>query len=133
MDSGTLRVALVNGLCRGHDIEAYQRRLYAPGSLLQNKSVPPARLTFHVKAHSGFFHLLPLGSRVQEKLERLIDKHMSILGIPLPFCHASAVLSLHLRLGASKVSLSSFSAPDLWRKSGRYKDDNPEVRFTNAR
>ncbi|KAL9031735.1 MAG: hypothetical protein Q9196_000283 [Gyalolechia fulgens] len=31
------------------------------------------------KAHAGFFHLLPLGLRVQEKLERLIDKHMSKL------------------------------------------------------
>lgn len=32
------------------------------------------------KAYSGFFHLLPLGQRVQEKLERLVDKHMTKLG-----------------------------------------------------
>ena len=33
-----------------------------------------------MKAHSGLFHLLPLGLRVQEKLERLVDKHMLRLG-----------------------------------------------------
>ncbi|KAL8673238.1 MAG: hypothetical protein Q9168_002350 [Polycauliona sp. 1 TL-2023] len=60
------------------------------------------------QAHSGFFHFLPLGLRIQEKLEKLIDKHMSLLG-------------------ASKISLSSFSAPALWKKSGRYKHDNPEL------
>ncbi len=32
------------------------------------------------KAYSGLFHLLPLGVRVQEKLERLIDKYMRRLG-----------------------------------------------------
>ncbi|KAL8722539.1 MAG: hypothetical protein Q9225_001007 [Loekoesia sp. 1 TL-2023] len=31
------------------------------------------------------------------------------------------------RLGASKVSLSLLSSPDLWKKSGRYKDDHPEL------
>ncbi|KAL8973226.1 MAG: hypothetical protein Q9183_000079 [Haloplaca sp. 2 TL-2023] len=31
------------------------------------------------------------------------------------------------KLGASKISLSSFSNPETWRKSGRYKDDNPEL------
>jgi prolyl-tRNA synthetase len=38
--------------------------------------------------------------RVQNKIERLIDKHM-------------------LRLGAAKVSLSSLSSEDLWQRSGR--------------
>ncbi|KAJ5098804.1 hypothetical protein N7532_005805 [Penicillium argentinense] len=52
------------------------------------------------QAYSGIFHLLPLGLRVQDKLERLIDKHMR-------------------SLGASKVSLSSISAQELWEKSGR--------------
>lgn len=32
------------------------------------------------KAHSGLFQFLPLGLRVQEKIERLIDKHMSKIG-----------------------------------------------------
>lgn len=33
-----------------------------------------------LQAYSGVFHLLPLGLRVQDKLERLIDKHMGSLG-----------------------------------------------------
>ncbi|KAL9121992.1 MAG: hypothetical protein Q9187_001454 [Circinaria calcarea] len=60
------------------------------------------------QAHSGLFHFLPLGLRIQEKLERLLDKHM-------------------VKLGASKVSLSTLSAEDLWEKSGRLRGDNPEV------
>lgn len=28
------------------------------------------------QAHSGIFHMLPLGRRVQQKLEALIDRHM---------------------------------------------------------
>ena len=32
------------------------------------------------KAHSGLFQFLPLGLRVQEKLEQLLDKHMIKLG-----------------------------------------------------
>ena len=59
-----------------------------------------ARAGFLRQAHSGIFHLLPLGLRVQDKIERLIDKHM-------------------LRLGASKVSLSCLSSEELWQKSGR--------------
>ncbi|GAB7350909.1 hypothetical protein MBLNU459_g1422t1 [Dothideomycetes sp. NU459] len=52
--------------------------------------------------------MLPLGHRVQQKLERLIDKHMS-------------------NLGASKVSLSSITTEDLWRKSGRYVGHGGEL------
>ncbi|QSZ30142.1 hypothetical protein DSL72_004662 [Monilinia vaccinii-corymbosi] len=44
--------------------------------------------------------MLPLGRRVQDKLEVLIDKHMSTLG-------------------ASKLALSSLSSEELWAKSGR--------------
>ncbi len=32
------------------------------------------------QAHSGVFHMLPLGRRVQDKLEALIDKYMYQLG-----------------------------------------------------
>lgn len=32
------------------------------------------------QSHAGIFHMLPLGQRVQEKLENFIDKHMSQLG-----------------------------------------------------
>jgi len=66
------------------------------------------RAGFVRQTHSGIFQLLPLGLRVQEKLERLIDKHM-------------------LRLGASKVSLSSLSSEELWRKSGRLDRSNQEL------
>lgn len=39
------------------------------------------RAGFLRQAYSGIFHMLPLGLRVQEKLERLIDKHMQSLGM----------------------------------------------------
>ncbi|KAK0304241.1 hypothetical protein LTR91_007674 [Friedmanniomyces endolithicus] len=58
------------------------------------------RAGFLRQAHSGIFHLLPLGLRVQEKVECLVDKHM-------------------LALGASKVSLSSLTSESLWQRSGR--------------
>lgn len=32
------------------------------------------------QAHSGIFHMLPLGLRVQSKVEKLLDKHMSSIG-----------------------------------------------------
>ncbi|KAI2790072.1 hypothetical protein POX_d05576 [Penicillium oxalicum] len=59
-------------------------------------------------AYSGVFHLLPLGLRVQDKLEKLIDKHMRTLG-------------------ASKVALSSISSQELWEQSGRLTGDSSEV------
>ncbi|KAF3910279.1 hypothetical protein ABW21_db0205846 [Orbilia brochopaga] len=51
-------------------------------------------------AYPGVFHMLPLGLRVQEKIERLIDRHMKLVG-------------------ASKVALPSISAHSLWQKTGR--------------
>ncbi|KAJ5587632.1 uncharacterized protein N7459_003397 [Penicillium hispanicum] len=62
------------------------------------------------QAYSGVFHLLPLGLRVQDKLERLIDKHMR-------------------SLGASKVSLSSISSQELWEQSGRLTEGSEVFRF----
>ncbi|KAE8355584.1 hypothetical protein BDV28DRAFT_146035 [Aspergillus coremiiformis] len=62
------------------------------------------------QAYSGFFHMLPLGLRVQDKLERLIDKHMR-------------------SVGASKVSLSSISSQELWEKSGRLGEGSEVFRF----
>ncbi|KAL0261253.1 hypothetical protein SLS55_004949 [Diplodia seriata] len=58
------------------------------------------RAGFLRQAHSGIFHMLPLGLRVQEKFEHLIDKHMR-------------------SIGASKVSLSSISSEELWQRTGR--------------
>ncbi|KAJ6112885.1 hypothetical protein N7512_008209 [Penicillium capsulatum] len=62
------------------------------------------------QAYSGVFHLLPLGLRLQDKLERLIDKHMR-------------------SLGASKVSLSSISSQELWEQSGRLTENSEVFRF----
>lgn len=66
------------------------------------------------QAYSGIFHLLPLGLRVQDKLERLIDKHMR-------------------SLGASKVSLSSITSQDLWERSGRFATDPDLFKFRDRR
>ncbi|MCJ1383242.1 hypothetical protein MMC17_006880 [Xylographa soralifera] len=60
------------------------------------------------ETHSGIFHFLPLGLRVQEKVEKLLDKHM-------------------IALGASKVSLSTFSSESLWQRSGRLTGDRSEL------
>ncbi|GAB1205475.1 hypothetical protein APSETT445_004151 [Aspergillus pseudonomiae] len=54
--------------------------------------------------------MLPLGLRVQDKLERLIDKHMR-------------------SVGASKVSLSSISSQELWERSGRLGEGSEVFRF----
>jgi prolyl-tRNA synthetase len=66
------------------------------------------RAGFIRQAHSGLFQFLPLGLRVQNKLESLLDHHMT-------------------QLGASKVSLSTFSSEELWRRSGRLSGDRSEL------
>ncbi|KHJ31663.1 putative prolyl-trna synthetase [Erysiphe necator] len=66
------------------------------------------RAGFLRQAHSGIFHMLPLGLRVEQKLEALIDKHMS-------------------HLGASRLSLSSISSEELWQKSGRLDKAKSEM------
>ncbi|KAI5462983.1 hypothetical protein BGZ63DRAFT_412687 [Mariannaea sp. PMI_226] len=58
------------------------------------------RAGFLRQAHSGVFQLLPLGLRVQDKIEKLVDKHMR-------------------SIGASKLSLSTISSEELWQKTGR--------------
>ena len=77
------------------------------------------RAGFLRQAYSGIFHMLPLGLRVQEKLERLIDKHMRSLGMLRG--RALSGLSANGFLGASKMSLSSLSSQELWERSGRLK------------
>ncbi|KAI0915090.1 hypothetical protein F4823DRAFT_630177 [Ustulina deusta] len=67
------------------------------------------------QSHAGIFHMLPLGERVQKKLEGLIDKHMS-------------------QLGAAKVSLSSISSQALWQRTNRLDDYGKELfRFTDRK
>jgi len=51
--------------------------------------------------------MLPLGQRVLQKLESLIDKHMT-------------------SVGASKVSLSSITSQALWERTGRYSGHGSE-------
>ncbi|KAI5274239.1 prolyl-tRNA synthetase [Aureobasidium subglaciale] len=60
------------------------------------------------QAHAGIFHMLPLGNRVQQKLEDLIDKHME-------------------SIGAAKVSLSTISSEELWKKTGRFVGHGGEL------
>ncbi|KAK6005231.1 hypothetical protein QM012_008010 [Aureobasidium pullulans] len=60
------------------------------------------------QAHAGIFHMLPLGNRVQQKLEALIDKHME-------------------SIGAAKVSLSTISSEELWKKTGRFVGHGGEL------
>ncbi|GAP82533.2 putative prolyl-tRNA synthetase [Rosellinia necatrix] len=67
------------------------------------------------QSHSGIFHVLPLGERVQTKLENLIDKHMA-------------------QLGACKVSLSSLSSQELWQRTNRLDGYGQELfRFTDRK
>ncbi|KAF6810930.1 prolyl-tRNA synthetase [Colletotrichum sojae] len=66
------------------------------------------RAGFIRQSHSGIFHLLPLGRRVQDKLEKLIDFYMQ-------------------DLGASRVALSTITSKDLWQKSGRLALLEPEL------
>ncbi|KIW64055.1 proline-tRNA ligase [Phialophora macrospora] len=66
------------------------------------------------QAYAGIFQMLPLGLRVQEKLERLIDKHMR-------------------SVKASKVSLSTLSSQALWEKSGRFKTGGEMFTFKDRK
>ncbi|CAK7272783.1 hypothetical protein SEPCBS57363_005322 [Sporothrix epigloea] len=52
--------------------------------------------------------MLPLGLRVQDKIEALVDKHMKAIG-------------------GSRVSLSSISSQKLWAKSGRLESVQSEL------
>lgn len=88
---------------------------------------PPA-LTAGLKAQPGIFHLLPLGLRVQQKIEALLDKHMQSIGSPKAVCIRLEILltTLHLT-GASRLSLSTVTSEELWQKSGRLQGISSEV------
>ncbi|KAH8697320.1 prolyl-tRNA synthetase [Talaromyces proteolyticus] len=72
------------------------------------------RAGFLRQAYSGIFHMLPLGLRVQDKLEKLIDTQMQAIG-------------------ASKLSLSSLSSQDLWEKTGRLKSGSEFFRLNDRK
>ncbi|KAK4161945.1 proline--tRNA ligase [Cladorrhinum sp. PSN259] len=74
------------------------------------------RAGFLRPSHSGIFHMLPLGRRVQNKIEGLVASHMENV------------------LAASRVSLSSISAQSLWEKSGRFENIASELfRFSDRK
>ncbi|KAL2067083.1 hypothetical protein VTL71DRAFT_1507 [Oculimacula yallundae] len=95
------------------DGRARLSRMWVPtggiaASATEDSHAKLVRAGFLRQAHSGIFHMLPLGRRVQDKLEALIDKHM-------------------FRLGASKLALSSISSEELWAKSGRLANASSEL------
>lgn len=65
---------------------------------------------------AGIYHYLPLGLRVLERIEKLLDKHMRSLGMFLIIMLNIVVFMLE---GASKLALSSISHAAVWQKSGR--------------
>ncbi|KAK4128276.1 prolyl-tRNA synthetase [Parathielavia appendiculata] len=74
------------------------------------------RAGFLRQSNAGMFHMLPLGRRVQDKVEGLVASHMEEL------------------LGASRVSLSTISAEALWKNSGRLEKVASELfRFSDRR
>ena len=79
------------------------------------------------QAHSGLFQFLPLGLRVQDKIERLLEKHMSKIGLFWLLRVRTVVQLLSTIVGASKLSLSTFSSEELWKKSGRLDSSASEV------
>ncbi|PHH63708.1 hypothetical protein CDD81_5580 [Ophiocordyceps australis] len=66
------------------------------------------RAGFIRQAQSGIFQMLPMGLRVQQKVERLLDKCMQ-------------------SIGASRLSLSTLSTEELWQKSNRLDKVAPEL------
>ncbi|RDA90527.1 hypothetical protein CP533_4149 [Ophiocordyceps camponoti-saundersi (nom. inval.)] len=86
--------------------ESGHERLIRAGFLRQRPT--PRLLIPSFKTLPGAFHLLPLGLRVQQKIEALLEKHMQ-------------------SLGASHLSLSSLTTRYLWSRSGRLNDLLPEL------
>ncbi|KAK4180438.1 putative prolyl-tRNA synthetase [Triangularia setosa] len=80
-----------------------------PASGVENGHAKLIRAGFLRPSHAGIFHMLPLGRRVQSKLEELVARHME-----------------HL-LSASRVSLSAVSSQSLWDKSGRLENTASEL------
>ncbi|RKF77357.1 Proline--tRNA ligase [Golovinomyces cichoracearum] len=102
------------------DTRARLSRIWIPtggtaASIEEDSHAKLIRAGFFRQAYSGIYHMLPLGRRVQCKLEALIDKYMN-------------------QLGASKLSLSSISSEELWQRSGRLNKASSELfRFEDRR
>ncbi|KAK0666216.1 hypothetical protein QBC41DRAFT_326163 [Cercophora samala] len=80
-----------------------------PASGVENGHAKLIRAGFLRPSHAGIFHMLPLGRRVQSKVEELVARHME-----------------HM-LAASRVSLSAVSSQSLWDKSGRLENTASEL------
>ncbi|KAF5603326.1 prolyl-tRNA synthetase [Fusarium subglutinans] len=101
-----LRALSVTSLAKADSQRSTLSRIWVPtGGITANEDE-----FGHGKLVRGGFlrQLLPLGLRVQDKIEKLIDKHM-------------------LSVGASRLSLSTISSEELWRKSGRLESVAPEL------
>ena len=104
-----------------HDERNRLSRFWIPQlrtALAELKDVDSNRLLiragFIQQRYSGFFNLLPLGLRVQDKLERLIDRHMNLIN-------------------ASKLALSSISSQEIWQRSGRLSADPDLFKFEDRK
>lgn len=67
---------------------------------------------FILRANSGVYTLLPLGLRVEQRIEAVIRKHLEAAG-------------------AVELALPSIVDPALWRRSGRLTEDAREFIFTH--
>jgi prolyl-tRNA synthetase len=67
-----------------------------------------------------------MGLRVQDKIEKLIDKHMHSVG-PYDATNLAHITETSFA-GASRLSLSTISSEELWRRSDRLDSVAPEVR-----
>jgi len=102
-------------------LRQHRSRFWIPQATLkqQNEGTPDAgqllvRAGYLRQAYSGIFHMLPLGLRVQSKIEALVDKHMQ-------------------SLGASKVSLSSISSQKLWDQTERLNKGSEFFKFKDRK
>lgn len=113
--------AAVHGAVSAVAVRQHRSRFWIPQATLkqQNEGAPDAglllvRAGYLRQAYSGIFHMLPLGLRVQSKIEALVDKHMQ-------------------SLGASKVSLSSISSHKLWEQTGRLNKGSEFFKFKDRK
>jgi len=113
--------AAAHGAVSAVAVRQHRSRFWIPQATLkqQNEGAPDAglllvRAGYLRQAYSGIFHMLPLGLRVQSKIEALVDKHMQ-------------------SLGASKVSLSSISSHKLWEQTGRLNKGSEFFKFKDRK
>ncbi|KAH7181630.1 hypothetical protein DER46DRAFT_620673 [Fusarium sp. MPI-SDFR-AT-0072] len=101
-----LRSLSVTSLTKADSQRSALSRIWVPtGGITANED----ELGHGKLVRGGFLRqLLPLGLRVQDKIEKLIDKHMR-------------------SVGASRLSLSTISSEELWRKSDRLESVAPEL------